>query len=897
MRANIRFALLLLLTRKINVQLIKSAKKLIVKIALPVLFLTLLSGFQARSQDTIVTVQFANPSYVCSTQSYSLDVVFQCNISGFQLKGMNVRFIYPEDILAYTSIGPLATSYFNTGTNQILTGSPSSGMEMFGFPGAYKEFNGTVEKKSGNPNTYIPTSGWLTLFKVNFHVEDPEIMNDPDFCPSVIWDKREFPLQSGMIIPSGVVMNLVKTYSGPLYSCLEHVLQFNWQYDTIPGNPFGYPVNTNCISALRTYAPVTTLPICTVNTNGAVNVPVSVTNFNHVGHFNLVFEYDPLCMTYVGNTPNAIFTTQHGLLYVTDSTSTDGKNKITMKFQAATHTISLSDNDYLSELHFNFISGTTNMTWKTTNNSCHYVDTLSIIKCDQPYSDYYINGGLLAELAPITKIDSNVAFIGDFVTYAVKVWNFTNIHSGRLTLDYDPDVLSYYETVCNAAYTNIFEDSVLYQGRVQMGWNGNDTSLTDGSILAYITFQYLGGEAPLLWFDNGISCQYVNCDDIPLADEPSEDFYINGNVASVQFIWTGENSSDWNNSSNWMNDIVPGPFTNVILDPSSSPDNWPTFNGDFTLGENCKSLTLNDNAQFTISGDLTINPGNTLSFNGAGILQVAGNWTNSGVFNPGEGTVEFIGNTDGIIGQGVPSENYVAAFVLSTFTGGMTPITGGYTGPTGDNDQIDVPIGFNFNYLGINYSQLRLNTNGWISLNQTGENLTSGDNTILFSTSSPGTALAPWWDDLNADANTSVSYITEGVIPNRVFTSEWENILAFSSGATVRLNFQVKLYESNNIIEFCYGSVSGGTHSSAESASIGIKDATGGIGKFIEATHNSNTLVVAFLNSGTNWPSLNFRFTPPEENTVEVFYKLVNSKGTSALHIQKNVTVNGLDSN
>jgi hypothetical protein len=346
-----------------------------------------------------------------------------------------------------------------------------------------------------------------------------------------------------------------------------------------------------------------------------------------------------------------------------------------------------------------------------------------------------------------------------------------------------------------------------------------------------------------------------------------------------------------------MDNIVPGPFTNVIIDPSDSPDNWPTFNGDFTLGVNCKNLTLNDNAQFTITGDLTINPGTTLTFNGSGVLQIGGNWINSGVFNPGEGTVEFTGNSDGIIGQGVPSQNYVAAFVLSTFTGGMTPITGGIAGPTGDNEQIDVPIGFDFNYLGISYSQLRLNTNGWISLNQTGENLTSGDNTILFGTSAPGTALAPWWDDLNADANTSVSYITQGAIPNRVFISEWKNILAFSSGSDVRLNFQVKLYESTNIIEFCYGSISGGTHSSAESASIGIKDSTGGIGNFIEATHNSNTLVVAFLNSGIDWPSINFRFTPPEENTDEVFYKLVNSKATNTLLIQKNVIVNGLNSN
>lgn len=223
----------------------------------------------------------------------------------------------------------------------------------------------------------------------------------------------------------------------------------------------------------------------------------------------------------------------------------------------------------------------------------------------------------------------------------------------------------------------------------------------------------------------------------------------------------------------------------------------------------------------------------------------------------------------------------------------MTPITGGSSGPSGDDSHLDVNIGFTFNYLGQNYSQVRINTNGWFSLNLTGDNAISGNNTILFNTSAPGTALAPWWDDLNADANTTVSYKSEGTTPSRVFIAEWKNILAFNTGSTVRLNFQVKLQETINVIEFCYGSVTDETHSSSESASIGIKDATGGLGNFIEATHNSNTLILAFLNSGTNWPAVNYRFTPPVENTTDVFHKLVNSKSASTLHIQRPVQVTG----
>jgi len=865
------------------------------QIIIMVFSLLLFSGFQAISQDTIVSVRFWNPEYVCTTQTFSLDVEFQCNIPDKQLYGMNVRFVYPEDVLEFTSFGEFVTGYGKSGTPAVSTGSPNSGMERFGFPGAYEFVNGVVQKKYSSGPT-LPTSGWLKLFNINFHVDDPEALNDPTFCPSVIWDLKESPAAGGFISSGGVVITLVYVYPDKTTSTIENVVHFNWQYndDGDPYNPpFGSPVSTNCISTQRTYAPSTSLPFCEADAQGLINIPVTVTNFNHVGHFSLVFEYDPTVITYVNNTPNAIFTDQNGLLNVTDSASTNGKNKITMAFQG-THTISLNDGDHVTDLHFTYLSGITGLNWKTTNNSCHYVDTNNIPKCDLPYSDYYHCGTLAPVPAPITKIDSNVAITGDFVTFAVRVWNFSNIRSGLLTLDYDPDTLVYYEAVPNAAFTSTFEDNVLYEGRLEMGWTGNDTSLTDGSVIAYLTFEYLGGAAPLLWFDNGSSCQYVNCNFLALYDEPSEFFYINGNVTNAEFVWTGDISNDWSTSENWLHNIVPDPFTNVTIDPSTNPLYWPTFYGDFNLGEDCMNLTLKENAEFSVLGDLTINPGHTLNFNGSGVVYVDGNWTNSGIFNPGEGSVEFTGSEAAYITEGVPPGNYVAAYLLSTFTAGMTPITEGSALPPGDNAHGDVSIGFVFNYLGINYSMVRININGWLSLNLSGDDMTSNDNTTLFNTSLPTTVLAPWWDDLKADGST-VAYITEGTAPYRVFTAEWKNILAYSTGATTRLNFQIKLYETTNNIEFCYGNLISGTHNDSESASIGIKDATGGPGKFREATHNSTHLILPFLKSEVNWPTVNYRFSPPVYNEIDIFHEINISKVPGTLYIQRDVHVTGIN--
>jgi hypothetical protein len=886
MRAKIFFSWFLSLTFKVKALLI---------------FSCILSAFQVVAQNPIVTVRFNNPRYVCSTQTYTLDVEFKCNTANKQLMNMNVRFYYDDNVFEFVSFGEFKQGYGAAQPSPpwITTDTSNSGMQLFGLEGPWEYVNGAIKKSTQNPTTYLPTTSWLKLFCVNLHVDDADAPNNPSFCPSVIWDLKEDPSQGGFIGGGGVCITLVLVYPNQTSPADENVNQFNWQYDGIPGEPYGFPVSTKCISTLRTYSPVNYLPTEGLDEPGPVNIPVIVTNFTKIGKFNLAFEYDPAIMTYVNNTPNAIFNTNNGLLYVTDSVSTGGKNKITMKYQRqGTVALTLSDSSHLADLHFNYISGTSDLAWKTTNNRCQYFDSLLCVKCDQPYSNYYINGGVsiaASDFAPITKIDSNVAFAGNDITYAVKVWDFTNIHSGMLTLDYNPDVLVFDNAVPNAAYTDVFEDTVLYPGRLAMSWSGNDTTLTDESVLAYLTFEYEGGTAPLLWFTDGTSCLYVNNQDMDLDDEPTEDFYINGNVASAEFIWTGQNSTDWNNSSNWANNIVPDQFTNVIIDPSDDPDHWPTFTGNFKIGENCNNLTLNDNAQFIISGDLTIDPGHSLNFNGTGALQVGGNWTNSGIFNPGAGTVEFTGTSDGTIDDGVSPANYVDAYVLSTFTAGMTPITGGFAGPSGDDSHLDANIGFAFNYLGQNYSQARINTNGWISLNLTGDNATSGDNTILFNTPAPGTAMAPWWDDLKADANTTVSYKSEGTAPTRVFTSEWKNILAFNSGSTVRLNFQVKLYETTNIIEFCYGSVTNGTHSSSESASIGIKDATGGPGNFLEATHNSNTLIVVFLKSGTEWPAVNYRFTPPVANTIDIFNKLVNSKSASTLHIQRPVQVTGIN--
>jgi hypothetical protein len=510
-----------------------------------------------------------------------------------------------------------------------------------------------------------------------------------------------------------------------------------------------------------------------------------------------------------------------------------------------------------------------------------------------PYGYPVNNISISTRVAPEIKIDSTLTFSYDYVTLAIKAWHFFDISTMTLTLDYNSSVLDYCCCTPDPGIAANFSVEIPYAGRLQINSSEIATDYSDGSALFYLTFKFPGGTSALSWYDNGTSCQFVNSNTgLPLYDSPISAFYIPGNVSNGQYIWTGVTSANWNTSTNWQNNFIPGRFSDVIINSSPMPANWPTYTGNFTLGEQCKNIKLNGSAQLIITGSLAINPGDTINVNETGLLNVGGSWINSGTFIPGSGIVNFTGPGPRNIRGGVLPDNYVPGYVLSSFTQGMTAISGGSAGPAGDNAHSDVNIGFIFKYLGVNYSQVRLNTNGWLSFNLTGNDATSDNNILLFNTSAPTTTIAPWWDDLRADGSASVSYKTMGTSPNSIFIAEWKNILAYSSEASTRLNFQVKLYETSGIIEFCYGNVVAGTHNVNEGASIGIKDAIGGPGNYKEAKFGTSNLMIACLRSNQDWPTVNYRFTPALAATQEVFYKMTVSPSASLI-LERNVIVTG----
>ncbi len=196
------------------------------------------------AQCPAVTVRFANPEYDFATQVYTVDVEYQCDMENQQLFGMNVRFFYPENILEFIAFGEFAEGYGPMNPNPPLksTGNQSSGMTLFGFEGPQEYINGAIQK-TGTASLFLSTTGWTKIYNASFQVEDTGSFDIESFCPPLIWDLNE-GANGG--IAAGIIITVVEgSGSAP---ATEHCVQFNWQYDGIPGYPHGYPVAIDCIS-------------------------------------------------------------------------------------------------------------------------------------------------------------------------------------------------------------------------------------------------------------------------------------------------------------------------------------------------------------------------------------------------------------------------------------------------------------------------------------------------------------------------------------------------------------------------------------------------------------------------------------------------------------------------
>ncbi len=194
--------------------------------------------------------------------------------------------------------------------------------------------------------------------------------------------------------------------------------------------------------------------------------------------------------------------------------------------------------------------------------------------------------------------------------------------------------------------------------------------------------------------------------------------------------------------------------------------------------------------------------------------------------------------------QGGP-DGYGYFWIDSDETGGpvysWVEINGVGTSPGGDDDGNYGPfsLGFDFNYYGVNYSSVRICTNGFLSFTSTSSPYT---NQGIPNSSDPNALIAPFWDDLNPSAGGTIYYYADAA--NNRFIVEWYGVDHYSPGGNPE-TFQVILNADGTIL--CQYQ----TVSLNNSCTVGIENQSGtdGLQVVFNADYLHNGMALLFTTS------------------------------------------------
>lgn len=167
---------------------------------------------------------------------------------------------------------------------------------------------------------------------------------------------------------------------------------------------------------------------------------------------------------------------------------------------------------------------------------------------------------------------------------------------------------------------------------------------------------------------------------------------------------------------------------------------------------------------------------------------------------------------------GITTKQY-ASFTPSMSSAVYAPVTGGTQLWASGGGNIDdatsgaLTFPFPFTYRGETVTQFSVCTNGWMALGTATQPVATGTafaNNIGTGTSG-AMALMPFFEDLyisGAGIGQRIAYEVTGTPGSQVLTVDWTNVEVFNYPGPA-LNFQVKLYEADDHVEFHYGNMQG----------------------------------------------------------------------------------------
>jgi trimeric autotransporter adhesin len=243
-------------------------------------------------------------------------------------------------------------------------------------------------------------------------------------------------------------------------------------------------------------------------------------------------------------------------------------------------------------------------------------------------------------------------------------------------------------------------------------------------------------------------------------------------------------------------------------------------------------------------------------------------------------------------GTYTPISGTAATMTATSYDGGAAGLDEGYAN--------GVPIGFSFSFNGgTPVTTVGIVSNGFLYFGSTSFTASStfytNDLTAGFSAQRP--FIAPLWDDLLAGA---IEYTTSGSAPNRVFTVQWSNVKWRYDAPAAAVSFQVKLYETTNVIEFIYSNLGGAVVSGG--ASIGLAATGTGSGNFMSLSSSGVAPTASTTSETTTIATVpatgqKYTFTPTVALTNDAQVVTINTLGKIPLAYGAGHTVKATVSN
>jgi hypothetical protein len=235
------------------------------------------------------------------------------------------------------------------------------------------------------------------------------------------------------------------------------------------------------------------------------------------------------------------------------------------------------------------------------------------------------------------------------------------------------------------------------------------------------------------------------------------------------------------------------------------------------------------------------------------------------------------------------------------------------TANTDDANSAVQNLGFSFVFNGTSFTQFVLNTNGFLKLGSTAPTGTAmfinegGASTDPFQAANNPYIIAPLNIDLKDGSAGTAEYrvSTTGTAPNRVCTIQWKNVqdkVQVSPTQIANMSFQVRLFETTNVVELVYDAATAGTGTPTERyAQVGVKGTGFSTGQLVQMVKgagdawslatpanfysvSSSGLLNVFSIASVALPDAGrtFRFTPSLAPTNDIAARVIYTLGKVA---------------